>query len=148
MSITTSYKTEIVLPKPQLRSFQGNIKGSPCMGIMQLAVDKIVKERGGAVTQGYQDCAGKAHPCIMGLSTPAFPRGIGVGLDAEGQVLFQYDQEGANVNEAKAICNDLARAYAVVAVMRVRQKQGYRVSIEKETPGASGVEVQTIAVRQ
>ena len=40
MSLTASYRTEIVIPKPQLASLRGNVKGTPCMEIMQLALEK------------------------------------------------------------------------------------------------------------
>ena len=147
MSITTSYETEIVVPQPQLSAYAGNIKGSPCMEIMRLAFAKIAKERKGQITDGYRDCAGKKHRCLMGISTPAMPNGIGVEVGADGKVAFPYDREGANMKEVRAVCNDLARAYATIAVMRIRNQHGYRVSVESETATAGGTRVATMAVR-
>jgi len=146
MSITTSYKTEIVVPKPQLQAATGNIQGTPCIEIMGLAVQKIAQERGGRVTDEYQDCTGKKHRCIMGLSTPKLPNGVGVQVGRDGKVSFVYDQQGANRAEAQAICNDLARAYATIAVMRIHSRHGYQVRVESETRSGNGISVTTRAV--
>ena len=146
MSRTTSYKTEIVIPQPQLQSHAGNIKGTPCMEIMQLAINKIAKEHGGSATQSYRDCNGKDHPCLLGLSTPALPNGLGIDVDDSGRVRFKYDRQGANVGEVQAICRDLARAYAVIAVMRAKRKRGYGVSIEAETANLRGRSVTTVGI--
>ena len=147
MSISTSYKTEIVVPQPQLRAHAGNIQGSPCMQIMRLALAKIAKERNAQITDGYQDCAGVQHRCIMGISTPAMANGIGVEVGPDGKVSFPYDQVGANTAEVQAVCNDIARAYATIAVMRIRNQHGYRVDVESETPTSRGKRVATLAVR-
>lgn len=147
MSLSSSYKTEIVIPKPQLQAFAGNIKGTPCMEIMQLALAKIAKERNGRVTDGYQDCVGKQHKCVMGIATPAMPNGIGVEVGQDGRVSFPYDQKGADTREVQAICNDIARAYATIAVMRIRNQHGYRVGVESEKSTPAGRRVATIAVR-
>lgn len=147
MSLSTSYKTEIIVPQPQLRTFAGNIKGSPCMEIMQLALQKIAKERNGNITDGYKDCTGRQHQCIFGISTPSAPRGIGVKIDSNGRVSFPYDQRSVNTNEVQAICNDIARAYATIVVMRIQNQHGYRVGIEKEETTPTGRRVATVAIR-
>ena len=147
MSMTSSYKTDIVIPKPQLRSLKGNIKGSPCMDIMQKAVSKIARERGGECTQSYRDCNGNEHPCILGLSTPQFKNGIGIQVDGSGRVQFKYDKQGGSETAAKSICDDLARAYSVIALMRAHKAHGYRTSIRDETPQSDGISVLTEAVR-
>ena len=117
------------------------------MEIMGLAVQKIAQERGGRVTNGYQDCTGKKHRCLLGLSTPAAPNGVGVQVGRDGKVSFVYDQQGANRAEMQAICNDLARAYATIAVLRIRSRHGYQVSVESETRVGDGTRVSTRAVR-
>jgi hypothetical protein len=68
-----------------------------------------------------------------------------VGRD--GKVSFVYDQQGANRAEMQAICNDLARAYATIAVLRIRSRHGYQVSVESETRVGDGTRVSTRAVR-
>ena len=147
MSMTASYKTEIIVPKPQLASLQGNVKGVPCMEIMRLAVEKIAREREGTVTDGYVDCQGKVQRCIMGLRTRALPRSLGVTVAADGRVRFEFDRQGADAAEAEAICRDIARAYAVIAVMRVQKQHGYQVSIERETCDTRGRTALISAVR-
>jgi len=147
MSLTAAYRTEIVIPKPQLAQLQANVKGVPCMEIMRLAVEKIARERNGTVTDGYVDCRGKAHRCIMGLRTEALPRGLGVTVASDGRVRFEYDRQEADAAKAEAICRDIARAYAVIAIMRVQRQHGYQVSIERESSEARGRTVQISAVR-
>ena len=147
MSISTTYQTRIVVPQPQIQEHAGNIKGTPCMEIMQIALAKIAKERAGRVTEGYRDCQGTHHPCLFGLSTPGQRNGIGAMVEPDGQVTFRYDREGANLREVVGICDDIARAYATIAVMRIRNQHGYRVNVEKETATADGRRVSTMAVR-
>ncbi len=133
MSLTAEYQTEIRIPQPQLRAAQGNIKGLPSMGIMRLAMEKIAKERGGYLSEDYQDCNGKRHLCVMALRSPLFPNGIGVDVGSDGRVLFRYDQQGANLAEAKVICDGLARAYATIAVLQAQKKLGYQVQVREES---------------
>ena len=147
MSMTTSYRTEIVVPKPQLASLQGNIRGVPCMEILRLALEKIASERGGTLTEGYTDCRGNLHRCLMGVQTKGFPRGVGVTVDSGGRVQFEFDRTGANTAEADAICRDVARAYAVIAVMRAQNRHNYSVHVEQEDRAAQGKTVQITAVR-
>jgi len=147
MSLTASYRTEIVIPKPQLAQFQANVKGVPCLEIMRLAVEKIARERNGMVTDGYEDCAGKRHRCILGLRTQRLPRGLGVSVASNGRVRFEYDRQGADMAEAEAISQDLARAYAVIAMMRVQKQRGYQVTVERESSDVRGRTVQISAVR-
>jgi len=147
MSMTARYKTEIVIPKPQVAQLQANVKGVPCMEIMRLAFEKIARERQGTVTDGYRDCAGKDRRCIMGLRTPRLSRGLGVTVAANGRVRFEYDRQGADTAEADAICRDIARAYAVIAIMRVQNRHGYQVSVEQESPANGGQSVRIVAVK-
>jgi len=147
MSMTAHYRTEIVIPQPQVAQLQANVKGVPCIEIMRLAFEKIGRERQGTVTDGYRDCAGKDHRCIMALKTPRLSRGLGVTVAANGQVRFEYDRQGADMAEAEAICRDIARAYAVIAIMRVQNQHGYHVTVEQETPADAGRSVRILAVK-
>jgi hypothetical protein len=147
MSMTARYKTEIKIPQPQLAQLRANVRGVACMEIMRLALEKIARERQGALAEGYADCNGKLHPCLTGIKTPRFSRGIGISIAADRRVRFEFDRQGANIAEAEAICRDVARAYAVIAIMRVQQQHGYRVSVEQETPADSGRSVRILAVK-
>ena len=117
------------------------------MTVMRTALEKVAKERGGAITSGYQDCNGKFHECIFGLQAAEFPSGVGVDVATDGRVLFRYDQQNANVKAAQAICDDLARAYAVVAVIHAQRKMGYDVKVDREQKIVSGIRVETKATR-
>jgi hypothetical protein len=147
MSVTASYTTEIVIPQPQLTAAKGNIKGLPSMSVMRTALQKIAQERGGTTTSGYRDCNGKFHECIFGLQTPNFPNGIGVDVERDGHVVFRYDQQGANTQTAKAICDDLARTYAVIAIIQAQRNMGYTVKVDREEKLVSGTRVETKAIR-
>ena len=132
MSLTASYRTEIVIPKPQLVSSKGNIKGTPCMEILCLAMEKVRREHQGEMTAGYRDCRGRNHQAIIGVKTASLPNGIGVNVTTEGRVVFEYDREGANAHEAEALCRDVSRAYAVIAVLRAQNRLGYNVTEKEE----------------
>ncbi|MBM4023958.1 MAG: hypothetical protein FJ280_00905 [Planctomycetes bacterium] len=147
MSMTASYKTEIIIPKPQLAQLRGNIKGVPCMEIMRLAFEKIAREKEGTLTQGYGDCGGKQHDCLMGLRTKRLPRGIGINVASDGRVLFEFDRQNSDVSEAGSICRDIARAYAIIAIMRVQSQHGYEVSVQQETATVEGRTAVISAVR-
>ena len=147
MSLTASYRTEIVIPKPQVGQLQANVRGTPCMEIMRLALEKIAREREGTVTDGYQDCAGKHRRCIMGLRTRKLPRGLGVTVEGNGQIRFEYDRQGADIAEVEGIGRDLDRAYNTIGWMRALKRQGYQVSIEQERATDRGQSVRIVAVK-
>jgi hypothetical protein len=136
-----------VIPKPELVQFQANIKGSPCMDILRLALKKVATERQGTLTEGYTDCTWHFHQCILGLRTGTFSKGIGVDVDVEGQVVFVYDRKDANQAEAQSIARDIARSYAVIAIMRVQKKMGYSVHTLQEVKQGTGRTVRVQAIR-
>lgn len=147
MSVTAAYTTEIVIPEPQLVAASGNIRGIPSMTIMRTALQKIATERGGTITSGYRDCNGVFYECIFGLQTADFPNGIGVDVGPDGHVIFRHDQQGGNVRVAQAICDDVARAYAVVAVIQAQRNIGYAVKVDREQKVVSGTRVETSGMK-
>jgi len=126
MAVTARYSTEIVIPNPQVAQLQANVKGVPCMEIMRLAFENIASERQGALTYGYRDDTGETGLRIMGLRTPQLSQGLEVIVAANGQVRFEYDQQEANMAEAEAICRDITRTYAVIAIMRAQNQHRYQ----------------------
>ena len=128
MSLTSSYETEIKIPEPQLDAFKANIKGTPCFDILQLAIDKVCKDRQGTQSRSYADCQGTAHPVLMAISTPGLPNGIGIDVNSERRIVFKYDQQGANIGEAQAIASEVNQVYATISHLRVLGQLGYRVS--------------------
>ncbi|NLN93124.1 MAG: hypothetical protein GX130_07455 [Candidatus Hydrogenedens sp.] len=147
MSRSRDYKTQIIVPVPQMKAFAGNIKETPCMEIMAMALKKIAEEKGGTVTDSYTDCTGTKLPCILAIRTPALPRGIGVQVERNGKVSFIYDSEGVQPQEVEEICNGIARAYATIAVLRAQNTRGFRLCKETETPTSQGRRVTITAVK-
>lgn len=122
MSRISSYRTTIAVPRTQ----QANIKGSPCFDILQKALEKVARDRGGQLVQSYLDSDGREYKCLIGVKTKDFHRGIGINIAADGRVVFSYD--AYNKEEvAKAICDEITQNYVVIAVMRAQQKHGFRL---------------------
>jgi hypothetical protein len=115
-------------PQPELSAALANIRGLPSMRIMRQAMETIAREESGSVTEDYEDCSGKRTPCVIGLRTPRFPRGVGVDITPEGKVVFGFDEEGGVAPLAKSLCDDVCRVYATIAVLHAQKKLGYRVS--------------------
>ena len=115
-------------PQPELSAALANIRGLPSMQIMRQALATVALEQGGSVTEDYEDCNGKRTPCVFGLKTPKFARGVGVDISPEGKVVFRYDQEGGVASLAKTLCDDICRVYATIAILHAQKKLGYRVS--------------------
>lgn len=147
MSVTRSYTPEIVIPQPQITACQGNLLGTPCMEIMQRALAKVAGERGGRLTTSYKDCQGREHPVLLGVSTSELPNGLGIEVERSGKVVFRYDAQGANPQAAAALCRDISRAYAVIAVLRAQNRLGYSVQVTGEEATPSGRRVQTTGIR-
>lgn len=147
MSLTTTYRTQIVIPRPELAREAGNIQGTPCLEILGLAVSKVAEERGGDRRPGYTDCNGVLHRCAHAVATPTLPGGLGVVIDGAGRVAFEHDRRLGGTEEARAIAADIARAYAVIAVLRAQHRLGYAVRIERESPSGCGRSVRTVAAR-
>lgn len=136
MSREVRYKTEIVIPQPQLAQGKVNVKdrvlpGSPCWEMLKAAVEQVAREQGGNVSHQYDDCNGNRHDCLFAMRTPNFPRGVGINVDAQGQVHFVYDEQrqGSAVgspNAAQGLCAAISQAYAARAVHRALQVCGFQ----------------------
>lgn len=152
MSREVTYRTEIVVPQPQLAAGALNIKervkpGSPCFDLLRAAVHKVADDHQGLVVDEYLDCNGQRHECLLGVRTPEVPRAVGVNVEADGRVVFVYDaqtqtsggQLPANAKRAQQICDDIAQSYATFAVRRAMQARGFR-TIQREEERGSVVE--------
>src|SRR4030042_497332 len=128
MSLEASYSTDIVVPKTQLVSFRGNLKESPCMEILKLAMGKVINESGGKLDDSYTDNEGKIIKCFLSLRTNDFQRGVGAFIEADGKVMFRYDAYGDGKGTGKAICDEISQNYNVIAVMRAQKRLGFNVS--------------------
>lgn len=167
MSRESSYSTGIVIPKrelPRPNPVTGELnipKDSVCFEILQRALEKAAKDHGGVVTYGpqayYSDCTGRQHRCLMAIRTGDFPKGIGINIAPDGRLSFVYDATpedeliGKLVSRpevARRICDEIARNYAVIAVMRAQAKLGFRVSVQeaRTTQGQPVVVVRGVGV--
>jgi hypothetical protein len=131
MSKEGRYRTEITIPKPKTEvvSQAASIKSNPCLEILQLAVEKAAKDRGGSVGQTYSDNAGRKRTCMMSVLVPSFPLGVGISLRADGRLNFHYDAIGGK-DAAQSICNDVTQNYLVIAWMRAQRELGFTVQVE------------------
>jgi hypothetical protein len=134
-------------PQPELTSALANIRSLPSMNIMRQALETVARERNGSLGEDYEDCNGKRTPCLIGLKTPQFPRGVGVDITADGKVVFRYDEEGGVASVAKSLCNDVCRVYATIAVLHAQRKLGYRVSARDVSDSAGRKQVVISAQR-
>ena len=143
MSLEASYSTNIIVPKTQLVSHQGNLKESPCMDILRLAMNKIIKERGGQFDTLYTDNEGKNINCVLSIRTKDFQRGVGATIENDGRVVFRYDAYGDLGSIGKAICDEINQNYNVIAVMRAHKKLGFTTDakFKKTTSGQKIVTV-------
>lgn len=128
MSLTASYKSEIQIPTAQLESVRANIRGTPSLEVLLLAMEKVRKECAGELTATYKDCAGREHPAIIGIRTPTMPNGLGVNMAPDGHLLFDFDAKGVSTPEAENLCRAVQRVYAHIAGLRALKNMGYNVS--------------------
>lgn len=146
MSTLTSYEAEIVIPQTQVVNSAANIKGNPCMEILEESVIKVTRDRGGSISDTYSDNAGEKHRCLMSMITPDFPLGIGIKVGNDGKIQFHYDALGGR-DIARRICNEVTQGYMVVAVMRAQRKLGFNIhvherndSVDRKLVTVSGVQ--------
>jgi len=137
MSLETSYRTAIVIPKTQLVSDAANIKervrpGSASLENLKRAMEIVIKNRGGEFDTAYSDNEGMRKECFLAIRTGDFPRGVGVQVDPDGQVTFHYDAYGDAAEIGRSICDEIDQNFAVIAVMKYQNKHGFRVEVEEK----------------
>lgn len=143
MSLEASYSSDVVVPKTQMASFRGNLKASPCMEILRLALAKVVKDRGGSLDTSYTDNEGKKTDCLISVRTADFQRGVGAFIENDGRLTFRYDAYGDARGLGKAICEEINQNYNVIAVMRAQKRLGFNVETQTRKT-VSGTRVVTV----
>lgn len=143
MSLEANYSTEIVVPKTQLVSFHGNLLESPCLDVLRLAMERVIRDRGGKIDISYTDNEGKIIKCLLSVRTEDFQRGVAAFIENDGRVVFRYDAYGDSKGIGKAICDEIRQNYNVVAVMRAQKKLGFNVNYE-DRKTVSGRKVVTV----
>lgn len=147
MSLEASYSTNIIVPKTQMMSLKGNLKESPCMDILRLAMEKVIEERGGNLDTSYTDNEGKIINCLISVRTNDFTRGVGANVEADGRVVFRYDAYGDSKSIGKAICDELNQNYNVIAVMRAQKRLGFNVDAKVKKTSSGQKLVTVVGVR-
>jgi len=147
MSLEASYSTTIVIPRTQMVTYGGNLRESPCIEILTLAMTKVVKDRGGKLDASYTDNEGVSSNCILSARTSDFPRGVGAVVESDGRIKFRYDAYGDNRGIGKAICDQISQNYNVIAVMRAQKRLGFNVRIEERKLSDSQKVVTIMGVR-
>ena len=159
MSRVATYQTAIVIPRRQLprpdpRTGALNIPPhSLCFDALRRALTKVANDHGGIVLYSpealYIDCRGQRHLCLIAIHTADFPRGIGLNIDEDGRLTFVYDgaREGDAAGKflvqpevAQRICDEIAKHYATIAVLRAQASLGFQVSVQPlNLPGQQAV---------
>jgi hypothetical protein len=137
MSLETRYRTEIVIPRTQLVALHGNFLDTPCGDLLRRALEKVAREEGGYLSESYADAAGRSHPAVLAIRTPECPLGIGVDVEADGRVVFRFDERGPGAATARRLCAAVTQIYAVLAVVRAQAQHGFQVSVEERQAGDS-----------
>jgi hypothetical protein len=134
MSLEARYRTQLVVPRTQLAALHGNFLETPCGDLLHRALDKVARERSGALIDAWQDGAGRSRRALLALRTPDCPLGLGVDVEADGHVVFRYDARATNVAVVRRLCDEITQTYAVLAVMRAQAQHGFQVSVAEQPP--------------
>jgi hypothetical protein len=153
MSEERSYKTTIRIPQPQLPKAVWahgdlSVEESPALDLLRRAAEEVVAERGGSVDSSYLDCQGHKHRAWIAVHTADFQRGVGLTINASGNVSFRYDNATA-VNQsrpelagqvrfihdrpdtAKDVCAEIVSRYVTLAAKRALESLECQVRVEK-----------------
>ena len=132
---------------PQVRTHEANVKETPCMEILRLAMEKAARDHGGTIGRAFQNSIGGERPCLLSLSLPTFRRGIGAVIDRKGNLSFAYDAVGCDVRAIERLCKEISQNYAVIAMMRVHSRHGYSNTVENTSAADGAKKAQLISVR-
>ena len=152
MSLKREYRTKIRIPKLQLpranvRKGSLPIPSSPSLQLLRQAAEKAAADGNGGLDTRYFDCLGKAHSCWLAIRTEGFQRGVGLKVERDGSVNFEFDdaslaQPASSPNligqarfiydktsVARALCREVAQHYAVLAIARSLQDGGCDIEL-------------------
>lgn len=137
MSEVARYRTVIQIPSLAKRvNVNSNlIDLDPRSEILKKALEIVLQEHGGTMSQDVRDCDGKQIPCLMGIKPVDFPRGIGLTVDKDGKVVFVYDSHGDSQGLGQRICEEISQNYNTIALRLALSEMDYQVSIEEERTG-------------
>ena len=135
MSVVSRYGTKIRLSPT--RSVAGEV--DPTWRLMEEAVQAAAQDLGGRQVDRIFDAFGNQIPCEFALTTPSFPRGVGVRVGPEGDVTFvfdHYDQEGRGYRRAASeVCETIVQNYTALAVAKALAEMNYSVEVAEAREG-------------
>ena len=132
MSEISSYQTRISIPSLAKRTrLKGNIiDQEPRGALIKRALELIAEDHDGEITSEIQDCDGKTIPCLLGVSTPQCPKGVGVVVDKGGNVSFVYDAYGDNKGWGRKIAGEISANYNAIATRMALQNMNFEVTTQ------------------
>ncbi len=143
MSVVSSYRTKIKLSPDRMVGGEMD----PTWRLMQEAVEATAQELGGQVTDHILDAFGHSARCEFAVTTPSFPRGVGVRVDRQGNVSFVYDHYDEQGRGYKRIAAEIAERinqnYTSLAVAKALAEMNYSVEVDEAQEG----QVRAVVVR-
>jgi len=98
--------------------------------LLKRSLELICEDYGGHITSNVLDCDGKTIPCLLGLSTPHCPKGVGVVVDKRGMVSFVYDAYGDDQGWGRKIAGEISANYNAIAMQLTLQAMNFEVTTQ------------------
>jgi len=132
MSEISSYETKISIPSlAQRRKLEGAIiDQEPRAALLKRSLELIAEDHEGTITSQVKDCDGKTIPCLLGVSTPQCPKGVGVVVDKNGKVSFVYDAYGDDLEWGRKIAGEISANYNAIATQMALQAMNFEVTTQ------------------
>jgi hypothetical protein len=116
------------------RELASNIEANPSFEILKKSLEMVVEKYGGRLTNSVTDALGRVTYCDFAISTPNFPRGVGIEINREtGEVAFLYDEYGDFREVARRLVDEITQNYVAIALIRAMRSLGYQVEEEEES---------------
>lgn len=129
MSEVGWYRSQVRIPS--VEAYASNLEQNPSFEILRRAMEIVAREHGGRVSDTVDDSYGRNTACDLAVSTPEFPRGVGVKVDRRtGQATFLYDLSGGQRQVAQGIADDITQNYVAICFIRAMKSLGYEVKEE------------------
>lgn len=118
MSEVASYETTVQVPSLAQRTSLDRqvVDGEPRAALLMRALELVVEDHGGEISQTVVDCDGKQIPCLVGVRTRDFPNGVGINTRSDGTILFTYDTYRDNRGLGRTIAGEILANYNAIAI--------------------------------
>jgi hypothetical protein len=135
MSEISSYETTISIPSlAQRTSLTGVLLDQePRAALLKRALELLAEDHKGKVVSQIQDCDGKTIPCLLGVTTPELPWGLGVVVESNGQLSFVYDAHGDVQGWGQRLAGEFQANYNALAVRQALQAMNLKVEKVQKT---------------